>query len=101
MADERRDMKMRIDEIVMHISKMLAWILSIIAIYWLLLKLTGHSPTTDQLSLMVQGITLTVLIKHVIKTEKHMTATEKHMNECDRRFYALARDFRRHAEHIR
>jgi len=51
--------------------------------------------------LMVQGITLTVLIKHVIKTEKHMTATEKHMNECDRRFYALARDFRRHAEHIR
>jgi amino acid transporter len=87
------------------VSKILSWILSIIAIYWILLKLTNHSPTTDQIMLAVLGIIATgifAIIGILIKMTGDITDIKadlrNHTRECDRRFYTLARDFKRHAE---
>lgn len=42
-------------------SKLLMWGLSILAIYWIILKLTNHSPTIEEVILVIVSITITGL----------------------------------------
>ncbi len=82
-------------------SKLLMWGMSILAIYWLILKLTNHSPTVEELILVILGIiggylaTITVLVFKIWGELKSMKSNLcNHTRECDRRFYALAKDFK-------
>lgn len=43
------------------VSKILFYALGILLIYWLLLKITGHSPTSDQILIMVFSFGLTAI----------------------------------------
>jgi hypothetical protein len=42
-------------------SKILFYALGILLIYWLLLKITGHSPTSDQITTIVLSFLLTAM----------------------------------------
>ncbi|MBI2564570.1 hypothetical protein HYV79_01095 [Candidatus Woesearchaeota archaeon] len=46
------------------ITNIIIWSLGILLIYWLVLKLTNHSPTFDQIIGGALGILGTVLAKH-------------------------------------
>lgn len=77
-------------------SKLLMQVLSILAIYWLLLKLTNHSPTIEEVILVIGGIVaLTGFLFKIWREIKSIRSDLKnHTKECDRRFYALAKDFK-------
>jgi hypothetical protein len=40
-------MKEKTADWLIMLSKIASWVLSVLAIYWIILKLTNHSPTTD------------------------------------------------------
>ena len=87
---------------VLLICKLLFWFLSIWAIYWLILKVTGHSPTAVEIMIVMQSITLGFLVAIIIFLFKFYgefrsldTKVSYHIRECDRRFYALAKDFKK------
>ena len=101
MANKRNIIIDRTLDWVRIVSKLIVWICGSIIIYWLILKITGHSPTTDQVLISTMGIlgmlqiaTLTLLIKFMIDMSSFRGHTEHHIKECDRRFYALAKDFK-------
>jgi hypothetical protein len=75
--------------------------LAALVICWLLLKLTNHSPTAEQLLIGIQIMNLTLLVGFMCKAFMHMGKAEQFMKDSDRRFFALAKDFKRHAEHSR
>ena len=86
-------------------AKILFWCLSVILIYWLILKLTGHSPTTDQVIITLLVALCTTFAGFVIfsirftnKVCEHIGKVNQYMKESDRRFFALARDFKKHLE---
>ncbi len=52
------------DFIFEKLLTIIVWILGIVLIYWLILKLTDHSPTFIQLVIVVGGIIGTLVIRH-------------------------------------
>ncbi|MBW2971958.1 hypothetical protein KY359_02880 [Candidatus Woesearchaeota archaeon] len=82
-------------------SKLLMWGLSILATYWIILKLTNHSPTEFQIIILflsfISGgmIALTGFVFKIWGEVKSIRSDlRNHARECDRRFYALAKDFK-------
>ena len=63
MANKNKEHKIH-DWIFDKIPTIIVWILGIIAIYWILLTLTNHSPTLEQLGMVVLGILTTLVFKH-------------------------------------
>ena len=96
VADKRRLMNNRISNWAIIASKILFWIIGILAIYWLILKLTNHSPTVIDLILSLQIATITILVGFMYKTAKHMGKVENYMRGSDKKFNALANDFKKH-----
>jgi hypothetical protein len=94
-------MKNKTYEWIMVTSKFLFLMIAALLIYWLVLKLTNHSPTAEQLLIGLQIMTITLLVGLMCKTFMHMGKVEQYMKESDRRFYALAKDFKRHTEQSR
>ncbi len=93
MAD-KRNLK---SEYVQLATKIVIWILGSILIYWLILKLTGHSPTMDQLILIGEGLIIGFLFK--LQRDIHENRIEIKINRIkikniDRNFIALAKDFK-------
>lgn len=43
-------------------SKLLAYVLGVWVIYWLLLKITGHSPTADQILMSYLALMTTLIV---------------------------------------
>jgi len=93
MADTDVNMKKKILDWIETIFKIFFWVIGALMIYWLLLKITGHSPTELQLIMGLQIATITILVKHIIDTNRAIGKFDCHKKECDRRFYALAKDF--------
>jgi len=94
-------MKEEIIDWLIICSKIIFWLLAVIVIYWIILKLTNHSPTMEEIILSVTGIMATVVlgiaglvIKILIVITEMRTELKHHIKECDRRFYALAIDFK-------
>lgn len=52
------------DWIFIKIPTVLIWVLGIIAIYWIFLKLTNHSPTFEQVGVVILGIVGSLVFKH-------------------------------------
>ena len=80
------------------LSKIVFWILSAIVIYWIILKLTDHSPTYDQVIITLLGI---LIVNHFWlsnKVSRHIGKIDEQMKESNRRFFALAKDFKKHLE---
>ncbi len=84
-------------------SKIAEWLFACTVIYWLVLKLTGHSPTIEEIILMFCGMIFTlvlgiagILIKFMVDVNRFMVRAEDHRRECDRRFYSLAKDYKHH-----
>ena len=97
-------MNQKILEWLIIASKLALWVFAGIIVYWLLLKLTGHSPTIEEIILMFCGMIFTlvlgiasILIKFMVDVNRFMVRIDEHKRECDRRFYALAGDFKKHA----
>ena len=84
-------------------SKIASWLFAGTVIYWIILKLTGHSPTVDEIILMFCGMIFTlllgiagILIKFMVDVNRFMVRVDSHIRDCDRRFYALAGDYKKH-----
>lgn len=74
-------------------AKVVMWILSVLAIYWIILKLTDHSPASDQVMLTVLSIIasgvfgLIALVIHFLMRFSHLAGKmDRHMHDSDRRF---------------
>ncbi len=80
------------------VLRLIAWFLSALLVYWFILKLTGHSPTTNQIVLVGQG----VIIVYIVKLNSDMNALsvtlKNYIREIHRRFFTLAKDFKRHLD---
>jgi uncharacterized membrane protein len=108
MADKRSViMNKRLLDGLSIISKIVMWALGVLVIYWLILKLTGHSPTYDQLILAIVSILATGFFAFIIyfiqfsnRVYQHMGRVENHMKDSDRRFHALANDFKTHIKEM-
>ena len=95
-------------DIIIIFCKVIFLVLSAITIYGLILKLTNHSPTIEQLLMSSTGIlatlqiaTLGILIKFMSETNRFRGRVEHHIKECDRRFYNLAKDWKNTDSHFR
>ncbi|MFO8016164.1 MAG: hypothetical protein R6U32_03605, partial [Candidatus Woesearchaeota archaeon] len=70
-----------------------------LVIYWLVLKITGHSPTSEAVIMIVMGA-LTALVclnlSFTFNIMKDLGDIKRYIKESDKRFYALAGDFRKH-----
>ena len=62
------------------------WILGVILIYWILLKLTNHSPTIDQLTLVGVGILGGLLFKQQYDIGKLDGKFESFKDSCNKEF---------------
>ncbi len=93
----------------MKIGKMLEFGLRIAAmglgfwtIYWLFLKITGHSPTFDEITLALLTGMATVILTLLVKISGEISELkgkfDMHTRHADKRFEALAADFKAHAE---
>jgi hypothetical protein len=79
-------------DILINASKLVSFVLGIIVIYWLLLKITGHSPTTDQVVLSYLTLITTlvvamvgVLFKVVGELRELRGEFRQHVKYCDER----------------
>ena len=88
-------MKMR-HRWVTLVSTVIFWILSIIAAYWIILKLTGHSPTSDQIVLVMLGFVTTMTVKQ----SYGRGGINQKMVDFGRRLSGMARDMRKHTQDL-
>ncbi len=58
---------MRIAKMLERSLRIIAIVLAFWAIYWLLLKITGHSPTFEEISLVLASGIITVMLTLLIK----------------------------------
>ena len=88
----------KIINIVIWIFTILAWAIGLLSIYWIILKLTGHSPTEFQMltALIVAnlGLTFTMAIGIFYKLGK----MSSDISFLKSQFSTLARDFKEHAK---
>lgn len=82
---------------IMLIGKIVAWCFGIAVIIMLLLKITEHSPTMDQIILSLLGTMLISMISVGFMVGKRLGKMENDITHLTRMFYALARDFKNHA----
>lgn len=78
--------------------KIIVWVLGAILIYWILLKITGHSPPSETVFMGAFGIIITlvtIMFGFVFNISRDIGEIKRFMKESDRRFYALARAFER------
>lgn len=92
-------MKNNLNTYIIILGKILVWILGITVIIMLLLKLTGHSPTADQIMVSMLGAMFATMLTFGYVFGTHMGEVNRFMKESDRRFYALARNFERFKHH--
>lgn len=89
--------------------KIVVWILGMIAVYWLILKITGHSPTSEAVMLIVLSI-LTTLVSLVIsmmfkmnremgEVRRDMRYMKVDMKRMNGMLYAIMKDFREFKNH--
>lgn len=83
----------------MILLKVLVWILGIIAVYWLILKIMGHSPTSEAVMLIVLSV-LTTLVSMVIsmmfKMNREMGEVRRDVKRIKGLIYAFINDFKDH-----
>lgn len=80
--------------------KVIVWVFGIILVYWLLLKITGHSPTSETVFMGALGIIVTLhlfTLGLVIRNSTDISDIKRHLKESDRRFYMLLKEFRSHS----
>jgi len=85
------------------VFKIIIWVFGIILIYWLLLKITGHSPTSETVFMSAFGVLVTLhlfTLGLVIRNSVDISDIKRFMKEADRRFYAFAADYRKHVERM-
>ncbi|MFO8015595.1 MAG: hypothetical protein R6U32_00675, partial [Candidatus Woesearchaeota archaeon] len=86
--------KMRITPlfIIQLLLKMTIWVFGGLVIYWLVLKITGHSPTSEAVIMIVMGA-LTALVclnlSFTFNIMKDLGDIKRYIKESDKRFYAL------------
>ncbi len=78
--------------IIYIVTVAVAFVLGSITIYWLLLKITGHSPTTDEIMIVLLSF-IGVGILNITQTMGELKAK---MEEHNKKFDALAYDFKIH-----
>jgi len=71
--------KMKVRDILQMIGKVLFIFLALLAIYMLLLKITGHSPTIDQVVLVLFSGIITAVVSLYGKITK-LEGEFKHLN---------------------
>lgn len=91
-------MKNKLNIYLLVLGKVVVWILGIAVIIMLLMKLTDHSPTADQIMISMLGAMFAAILTFGYVFGTHMGRVERFMKESDRRFYAFARDYRKHLE---
>ena len=69
---------------------------SIVLIYFLLLKLIGHSPTTDTIMLTMLSVILAGLIGGGLTLGIHIGRFNEFMRNSNQRFESLLNDFKEH-----
>lgn len=83
--------KMNLYRISTLITTIISFILGVITIYWLLLKVTGNSPTIDQIILIIVTIGGGALLKLVSDMGEVRGRLDEHIKHSDRRFDDLER----------
>lgn len=96
----------KLEDYVLFVSKALfkiiVWILGVILIYWILLKIMGHSPPSETVFMGAFGIIITlmtIMFGFVFNISRDIGEIKRFMMESDRRFYVLARNFERFKQH--
>ena len=69
-------------EYISLLFKVSTAILLLWAIYWVILKVTGHSPTTDQLQLIVISSIFGLSLSTAYKTGKIEGILQEHLQQC-------------------
>ncbi|MEK6857621.1 MAG: hypothetical protein AABX39_03460 [Nanoarchaeota archaeon] len=69
------------------------WILGVLLIYWILLKLTNHSPTIEQLTLVGVGILGGLLFKQQYDIGKLDGKFESFKDNCNKEFARIDNRF--------
>ena len=88
-------MKSKSDYFIISL-KVIMWILGILVISMLLLKLTNHSPTLDQVIVTLLGVILAAIFTFSYTIGTHIGEVRSYMKESDRRFYAFVNDYKSH-----
>jgi NhaP-type Na+/H+ or K+/H+ antiporter len=76
--------------------KIIMWILGALVIGMLLLKLTNHSPTLDQVMITLLGAILVSIITFSYAIGMHIGEVKRYIKESDRKFSEFAKDYREH-----
>lgn len=69
---------------------------AIVLIYFLLLKLTGHSPTIDTIILTMLSVILAGLIGDGLTLGIHIGKFNEFIKNSNQKFQSLANDFKEH-----
>ncbi len=86
-----------------RIYKIASVLLGILIIYWLFLKISGHSPTIEEVNLGITSIlvmTMFGVVMFLVKLNGVVGELngmlKEHIKSCDRRFDILEASFREH-----
>lgn len=86
-------------------SRLVGWIMMIWAIYWILLKLTGHSPTLAEISINISfgivtvGSTLfVVLFQMVYNLRNDVTQVQERTRNIERMVETVVNDLKQHIQ---
>lgn len=89
MALANNAVKMRILLLGSIIMRLIVIGLSVWAVYWLFLKITGHSPSTDDLTLVLVSIIGGVTATNLMITSELKGRFGEYRKYADRRFDAI------------
>jgi len=82
----------KIEQIMIWISTIYVWIAGIILIYLIILKITGHSPETINILIVLNSVILAAMLAGGLTIGIKLGKFERAIKQSD----SLAKDFKRH-----
>ncbi|MFH1971890.1 MAG: hypothetical protein ABIJ18_00250 [archaeon] len=90
---------MKINEIIYKASNISFYVLIIIAIIMIIIKLTGHSPTMDQIILTIVSAMFIVVIKNQYdlgKSKGEASGIKRELNLLNKKVDSIGQDLKKH-----
>mgnify|MGYP001573529641 CR=1 FL=1 len=91
-------MKNKIDKykVIILVSRFVYWITSVLIVYMIILKLTGHSPTTGELALAMSGGMWVLFSGLAVNFSRQLGEIKSDIKHLTRVVYTIGDDIKKH-----
>ena len=84
----------KIEKAIIWIATIYLWVAGVILIYWIILKITGHSPDAIDILIVLNSVILAAMLAGGLTIGIQLGKFSRVANQFD----SLAKDFKKHME---